>query len=141
MQGLGFLPGTDQSEAFDASADGSVVVGQSGYPFIWDAVTGMRSLGTLPGSTGGGEAYAVSADGSHVVGLARRFGFVDSEAFLWTESTGLQGLGDLPGSYAYSESRGVSADGRIVVGRSESDEGLEAFIWDPVNGMQELDEY
>src|SRR5262249_37302076 len=57
MVGLGFLPGgvSVESEAYDASADGSVVVGRSSSAsglfeaFRWTAEGGMVGLGDFPG--------------------------------------------------------------------------------------------
>lgn len=84
MVGLGDLPGYNfQSEAFGASANGSVIVGAShGYSlsdeaFIWDASHGMRRLQTVLEELGldlGGRlletAYDISDDGQTIVGTA-----------------------------------------------------------------------
>ncbi len=48
------------------------------------------------------------------------------------------GLGDLAGGDFYSSAYGVSADGSVVVGTGTSATGIEAFIWDGVNGMRNL---
>jgi probable HAF family extracellular repeat protein len=132
IERLGYLGGyTDWSYAYGASADGSVVVGDSyGHAFRWTQSSGMVGLGNLPGQT---YSYArdVSANGSIVVGYSGLPS--EYQAFLWTLSGGMVGLGYLPGqitSYGY----GVSPDGSIVVGES----GGKAFIWDSVNGMQDL---
>ncbi len=77
MQGLGFLTDTDdQSIAHDTSADGSVVVGRSGYrAFRWTQEKGMQSINTWLQDNGidsndwrFSSATAVSDDGSTVVG-------------------------------------------------------------------------
>jgi len=49
-----------------------------------------------------------------------------------------QGLGDLSGGINTSEARNISADGSTVIGRSESDLGLEAFVWTSSSGMRGL---
>ena len=73
FQGRGDLPGGDfESYAYDISADGSVVVGQSysssgREAFRWTADGGMTGLGDLPGGTFSSDAYGVSADGSVAV--------------------------------------------------------------------------
>src|SRR5919108_6618237 len=75
LQDLGTVGGTE-SFADDASANGSVVVGQSRdatpwgvwKAFRWTAATGMRDIGTLGGPMAA--AYNVSDDGSVVVGRA-----------------------------------------------------------------------
>ena len=48
------------------------------------------------------------------------------------------GLGDLPGGRLFSQAFGVSEDGSVIVGQGESDFGIEAFIWDTVNGIRAL---
>ena len=48
------------------------------------------------------------------------------------------GLGDLAGGSFSSNANGVSADGSVVVGSGFTASGPEAFIWDAINGMQNL---
>ncbi len=89
IEGLGDLPGGGfHSEAWGASADGSIVVGYShgavrGYEaVIWDPVNGLRSIQTTLGNDFGAEltgwtlqnAIAVSADGRTVIGYGDYFG-------------------------------------------------------------------
>ncbi|MBX7132736.1 MAG: hypothetical protein K1X67_08685 [Fimbriimonadaceae bacterium] len=50
------------------------------------------------------------------------------------------GLGDLPGGATYSEGLGLNDSGQVV-GRSHSAFGNSAFIWDPINGMQDLGDF
>lgn len=82
--GLGFLPAGMQSEAFGASANGSIVVGRDlvgpvGHgeerAFLWDTTEGMRDLKEVLIGQGDDltgwtliEALAVSADGISIVG-------------------------------------------------------------------------
>jgi len=128
---LGFLPGDNISGASGASADGSLVVGNSalsggegGGAFRWTASGGMAALGVPMG------AAAVSADGAVVVGGA--FG----QAARWTASSGLLPLGVLPGGDT-SSAWGVSADGSVVVGNSDTSTGRSgAFVWDSAHGMR-----
>jgi probable HAF family extracellular repeat protein len=129
------------SEAWDVSADGSVVVGEAynaawqRRAFRWTASGGMQNLGTLGGSESW--AYAVSADGAVVVGWAENAAG-QGRAFRWTASGGMQDLGTLPRydrSYAYA----VSADGSVVVGWAENAVGFyRAFRWTASGGMQDL---
>lgn len=147
---LGLLPDAPSNRLFasaaDASADGSVVVGDSEsgsgrQAFRWTQAGGMAGLGALSNSAGATSfANAVSADGNFVVGAS----FSDNglEAFRWSETSGtMQGLGALSAAAFSSKANDVSADGSIVVGQSSGSNGASvgnAFIWDETNGMQDL---
>jgi probable HAF family extracellular repeat protein len=140
---LGDLPGGDvPSQAFGASADGSVVVGfgNSGNgeeAFRWTSDSGMVGLGDLPDDPFNSVALGVSWSGSVVVGL----GVVGSgvaEAFYWSQPSGMIGLGYLPG-HNFSRANAVSGDGNFVVGISRINDGqpnnVEAFIWSLNTGL------
>jgi probable HAF family extracellular repeat protein len=126
--------------AYGVSADGSVVVGQSGgggfQAFRWTQATGVVGLGSLLIGDSS-SASGASADGSVVVGKS------GDEAFRWTQGTGMVGLGYLPGVngfFGFSEANGVSADGSVVVGYSNGGNGfngnlIEAFRWTQAGGM------
>jgi probable HAF family extracellular repeat protein len=123
MVGLGVLPGYGNSQAFAASADGSVVVGSSQnttnaqtQAFRWTVANGMVGLGFLPGDTYSA-ANATNADGSVVVGNG------SNGPFRWTAATGMQSLQALLtasgvnlSGWTLSEATGVSADGTVIVG-------------------------
>ena len=128
LQDLGTVGGTD-SFADDASADGSVVVGQSRdrnafwKAFRWTAAAGMRDLGTLGGPMAA--AYNVSDNGSVVVGRALTSSLSSSDrAFRWTPQNGMQNLQqalqDLGvtavNGWILLGATGVSADGTVIVG-------------------------
>ena len=146
-QDLGDLPnGPPRSEAYDVSADGSVVVGYATSSltlraFRWTAQTGMQDLGPA-NEAKFSCARGVSADGSVVVGYARSPNASGSieyhEAFLWTAIAGMTLLGDLPGGSFGSEGLAVSADGSAVVGQSPSEIGMQAFRWTESGGMEGL---
>ena len=81
MIDLGVLPNAEYSEANALSADGSVIVGQSGVnfspsrAFIWDKINGMRELRDViladnPNLAGWklASATGISADGTRIVG-------------------------------------------------------------------------
>lgn len=136
MMGLGSLSGHAFSRGNAVSSDGSTVVGYSyGYPgsanpteaFVYTDFNGMVGIGSL--AVGGtSEAYAVSSDGSVVVGEANAG--TGARAFRWTSSGGMVDLGE-------GVANGVSGDGNIVVGDIT---GLnEAFIWDSINGLQNIE--
>jgi probable HAF family extracellular repeat protein len=122
------------------SADGSVVVGESGTPsengrhaFRWTVGGGMQDLGTLGG--GHSKAIAASEDGSVVVGRADTS--TNRHAFRWTAAGGMQDLGALD---VFSEALAVSQDGSVVVGSSFTNGSFwnRAFRWTAVGGMQNL---
>ncbi len=145
MVGLGdLMGGTNFSHAYAASFDGSVIVGDGSIAggasraFRWTQAGGMADLGVLTNYVSSG-ALGVSPDGSVVVGTnVSATGQV--QAFRWSQGTGMVGLGDLPGGTFFSQARGVSADGNRIVGTSSGLTGSlgDAFIWDPVNGMRDL---
>jgi probable HAF family extracellular repeat protein len=148
LEELGYLPGGSlgvfsQALAYDVSADGAVVVGESysGGGFIqqafrWTESVGMEGLGFLPNNRPPGEqqsiARLVSWDGNVVVGESIGLSGGD-ETFRWTADAGMHGLGTLPGQSG-SLALAISADGSIVVGYS----GEFAYIWDLVHGMRSL---
>jgi uncharacterized membrane protein len=156
MIGLGVLPGARRSEAYDVSADGSVVVGSSpgndvASVFRWTTEAGMAGIGPPLPFGEGNIAHAVSADGSIVVGNAPgpfRWTTVDGFAYLGAGASFAYGVsadgstvvGD--GAYVWTEQTGaidiggdaaydVSADGSVAVGAWY---GGEAAVWDLVSG-------
>ncbi len=137
---LGSLGG-DESLAFAASADGSVVVGRaqtsdgSWYAFRWEQGI-MRDLQTLGGSFN--LARAVSASGDVVVGTAETV-YRHRRAVRWVRNNALEDLGTLGGKH--SGARAVSADGQVVVGWAMTDDGKKhAFRWTQERGMEDLNE-
>lgn len=143
MTSLGGLAGEDgSSAAFDISSDGNTIVGSADsgsgqVAFRWNDADGMTSLGDLAGGATDSRANSVSANGLVVVG----YGTTENgkEAMRWTESGGMTGLGTLSEVSSYSEALDASADGSIIVGTSSIGSGVNhAFIWDAVNGMQDL---
>jgi len=120
MTSLGTLAGGNQSFAYGASADGSVIVGYSRYAgggvnyHAFKYSNGvMTDLGTLGGTVS--EAYGVSADGSVIVGQSYRLGFTNNIAFKYANGT-MTDLGTLGGSNSIAV--GASADGSVIVGYS-----------------------
>ncbi|WIY23646.1 hypothetical protein [Parasedimentitalea psychrophila] len=130
MTDLGALGSGFSSKAHGVSADGAVVVGQSGSSvgtraFRWDAANGMVDLGT---STGGSYSIAagVSADGSVIV--AQSHSGVGLNAFRWDAGSGMVSLGTLTGG-TVSRAFGVSADGYVTVGYADSFGDDRAFTY------------
>jgi probable HAF family extracellular repeat protein len=148
FEGLGDFPGVRMdSGAFDASADGSVIIGYGtaadSEAFRWTQATGMVGLGFLPGGYTQSVALGVSADGAFVVGYNGGFGLRD-QAYRWSAQTGMIGLGFLPEAITSIAHR-VSADGSVVVGANDlppppaSIHGrLLAFRWTEAEGMVSL---
>ncbi|MCI0365054.1 MAG: hypothetical protein L0219_14345 [Phycisphaerales bacterium] len=152
---LGYLPTVEGvvpfSEAYAASADGSVVVGlsrslasaQAGWEaFRWTAEGGMEGLGDLPGGAVLSSAFATTANGQIIVGRAGVLGFcspfgcqTDGRAFIWDAQHGLRDLTivltdlgiDLTG-WELIEARGISANGQFIVGTGFNPAG-EVEAW------------
>lgn len=149
MQSLGVVEhpansgdGNVTSIAYGVSADGSVIVGQSGSPFgavepfRWTAPGGIRPLGKPGQPRVGGAAYAISADGSTVVGSSANM------PFRWSALGGLETL-EHPGlRHGTAAGRAVSADGSVVVGwfptieHDEDEFSVEDFRWTREGGLQ-----
>ncbi|MCX6908330.1 MAG: hypothetical protein NTY01_09830 [Verrucomicrobia bacterium] len=114
IAGLGFLVGESKwSLATGVSADGKVIVGESGSSpyedaFRWTESEGMRGIGKSTGALGCSECK-VSGDGTVVIGKK-----IGGYAFRWTAAEGMVGLATL--RYEYSYAKAVSGDGSVVVG-------------------------
>jgi len=135
MEDLGVLPGVSCSFVRAISADGKVVVGDSGpfggRVFRWTAETGMQDLGF------NSEVAAVSADGAVIVGHNG-----GGQSFRWTAKAGLAYL-DLAPGFANAYANDVSADGSVVVGSggltdSDLHQVHHAFRWTAAGGMVDL---
>lgn len=123
------------SRAWDASFDGTVIVGRStsGSAYRWTATDGVTELDELPNSRRS-IAYAVSDDGKVVAGRSTN-SEGESQAVRWLDGDVLD-LGTLGDDRpeAFTEAYGVSADGSTVVGVSNH----RAFRWTLDTGMQSL---
>jgi probable HAF family extracellular repeat protein len=123
-----FIPLGVNSSAVGVSADGSVVVGDSGGAYRWTSAGGK--VGLDPDGEFDTWALGVSADGTVVVGQKRRANTSELiEAFRWTSATGIVEIEDLPGGGIESYASAASADGSVVVGRGHGASGFEAFRW------------
>ncbi len=138
MVGLGDLPGGGFfSEAYDVSADGSVVVGRSAASdgrinyraFRWTANTGMNALPDGNANVGPTRtAEAVSGDGSVIVGGA----WGTDTAFAWDSFHGTRSIRellitqgvDLTG-WELGIASGVSQDGGTIVGLGVNPDRLQ----------------
>lgn len=146
---------TAYSQAYDISANGLVVVGETsvnGAPraqaFGWTLGSGMFSLFTTPTQnlsfTGYSSARGVNQDGSVIVGAVALGGTVSSiRAFGWTPLSGMfvlspTSIGLAPGVLDVAED--VDATGRFAVGYSQyartaipNTIGTTAVLWDLTN--------
>ena len=139
------------STAKEVSFDGTVIVGEKifgpieegeVFSYRWTEPTGFTSLGDIVNGNADNGPIDVSPDGTTIVGIAGEIG-PNEQGFRWNSATNMVGLGDLPGGDLASIAWGVSADGNIVVGAGNTGNpqdpfGREAFIWDPINGMRNL---
>jgi probable HAF family extracellular repeat protein len=129
----------------DLSADGSVVVGSTGFlsgqALRWTAQGGVQLLGDLQTPAIRSTAQAVSSDGKIVVGKATA---EDSSptAFSWTNLAGMQALTPLPDGQASGaqnyQATGVSNSGKLIVGQFEMGVTKQAFRWSAESGVQLL---
>lgn len=149
------LPGATSTIAEGASADGSVIVGNSYIPRCSECVPEVLSrnnavswtnqgpatlLGQVPGGDQGSNALAVSADGSVVVGFYQvnpDDPFRGFRAFVWTAGDGMQKLFDVLvmqgvtglAGWTLLQANGVSADGRTITGQALTPAGTaQAFV-------------
>jgi probable HAF family extracellular repeat protein len=156
MVRLNRLPGWGYSDAYSASADGSVVSGYCYGPngkraVRWtNANVGggvMQDLGTLSTNCGAlswSQGYGgVSADGTVISGDSTADGgSCSGHVFRWVSNGSggtMQDLGHLPGQYATdSLAFGLSTDGLVVVGSSQAENNDQAFRWTAAGGMQDI---
>ncbi|MCA9254587.1 MAG: hypothetical protein KDA33_03075, partial [Phycisphaerales bacterium] len=136
----------NDSGAYDASPDGSTIVGFSkssstvGEAFRWTQSDGLVGLGQLPGGGTLSIATRISADSNVIVGYAKRSGIV-YEGFRWTANGGMVGIGDLPGGSYWSEVWDTNDDGSVLVGFGRDATGVVATIWDESKGLRTINDY
>jgi uncharacterized membrane protein len=94
----------------------------------------LQDLGFLSSGNRVSSATAVNSDGSVVVGTSHyTTANNDNEGFRWTASGGMVRLAGMWEPYA------VNGDGTVIVGSDGVvSTGVNAMIWDPVNGMRKL---
>lgn len=127
FQTLGRQTGATSSTAFDASHDGSVVVGvseaesgQIGQAFRWTEQGGLQPLGYSRPNSYYSAATAVNVAGDVIVGDNRSAGGLYT-AWIHTMAGGMQELPPLPGTgVSLTEAHGINLAGDIVVGTSGS---------------------
>jgi probable HAF family extracellular repeat protein len=128
--------------AYNLSADGTVLAGQSGalrrqQAVVWrrrDGGYDVYGLGHLEGGGSFSIARSVNSDGTVVVGESDSADGV--RAFRWVDDQ-MENLGTLEDG-VFSRAWSVNADGTVVVGESHSADGDRAFRWVRNTGMQSL---
>jgi len=112
--------------------------GKQDRAFLWSASTGMRDLGTLPGSKG------ITANGindaGQVLGESVEMTGPSTMAyhtFLWSVSTGMQDLGQLTSNGSIARMSAINKAGQLV-GVSPPGNGSHAVLWSPSAGMHDL---
>lgn len=143
LQGLGVLHAGEHSVARGISANGEIIVGDSGpgdssynEAFRWTMSAGMVGLGDLSGGGFRSSAIAISGDSTVIVGYGESS--LGTEAMRWNETDGMIGLGDLPGGAFYSYAIAVSESGSTIVGVGSNEAGPSAFIWTNLCGILDL---
>ena len=135
MVSLGRLNDGSNSEAYAASNNGAVIVGQAAdgnsfnasRAFRWTDAGGLEALSASNPNFTASRANDVSADGSVIVGLLGTGETTGPRAFRWTESTDavtvenwLRSSGAQIETDTTREAHGVSADGTIIVGETRN---------------------
>lgn len=136
---LGTLPTGQGANATSMSADGSVIVGNSGTaPFRWTMATGMIPL-VYPASASSAAAWDISGAGHITVGEIQNpttTGTVDAVRWIGTnepQSLGSLGGGNISAAYA------ISTDGSTVVGYAATPDRIaHAFRWTETEGLVDL---
>jgi uncharacterized membrane protein len=142
--------GDDGALAYAASADASVIIGNSYYldgndnritrASRWLADGTVQQLPSLPGSFyQEPQAYEVSADGRYTVGSSDNSNG-ELVPVRWLENNTPEYLGLLPG-FAYGSGRSASQDGSLIVGICNSFGLRLAFAWTEETGILPLAQF
>jgi len=116
FQGLGFLPGySERSIAHDVSADGCVVVGESGYRAVRWLDGAIEALAPIAVGYDSRQARAVSADGWVITGQDPT-GAVSHTSGVAVWDHGIPVRIDPSSSHTGPFGSALSADGRVLVG-------------------------
>jgi uncharacterized membrane protein len=144
---LGSPIGSTRSLGIEASANGSVILGQALGPssdhFLWREASGFDLLGPYPDAVGEGTAYSaqdITPDGDLIAGFA----IVSEgspnmrEPFVWDETRGFRSLRTildtatgtpLTGWGDLGVGNAISADGTVIVGYGTPDGGQREQGW------------
>jgi probable HAF family extracellular repeat protein len=115
MQALSLPP---KAQAFGASSNGSVIVGEAEPgAFRWAGTGDVTNLGTLAGDTFSW-AYGTNYDGTVVVGESTKVS--RSRAYRWSAGSGMTELFGAPGFTFDVVAQGTNQDGTVVIGNSRN---------------------
>jgi probable HAF family extracellular repeat protein len=130
---LGYLPGSSFDTAYAINADGTTIVGSSGYRAVRWSSDVPQLLGSVP-SMPYSNASAISGDGRIIAGSWFNPG-VSSGTFVWTEATGMVDLETLLASrgvdvtgWDFFEIKGISADGSSLIAFGSVDGELAGIL-------------
>ena len=112
-------------------------IGEVSHAYLWDAVDGLTDIGTLGGLSSAGTGINNLGQVTGYSSITPDPFYSPSHAFFWDATGGMTDLGTLGGTSSYSTA--INDSGRVV-GRSEivDDAVPRAFLWDPVDGMLNL---
>jgi probable HAF family extracellular repeat protein len=113
--------GDTHGQAYGVNNSGTIVGTHNGYPFIWDASSGLRRIEGL----GFGEARKVNNRGD-VVGYA----YIENTpyAFFWNEATGVTLLG------AGSIARGLNDRREVIIDVNV----VQVQVWSALSGFRSV---
>lgn len=133
---LPLLSGHATSTAYDVSADGLTIVGQSGQPCFWDSA-GVHAV-PLPAGYRVGVLVATSSNGAWSVGWATQDGYT-SQLFRYSKVWGTLVFGPvmpaIPTSMYISDNGGVA--GFSLAGAS----GTDGWVWTDWEGSYKIADY
>lgn len=127
--------------AYGVSADGTIVVGNTGLEaFRWTQAGGYERLGWLPDPSPASSARAISADGLRIVGWSSSTQHV-TRGFVWEASTGMVPLEPISYSLpvALSGAYAIGFQGQWIGGYSYDVNIDQATVWDAPTNPLSLD--
>ena len=142
VHSLGVFPAANPvSLASGISEDGTIIIGGSMTDgglraFRWTAATGMVNLGVWGSVVTQSQAAGISGDGSTIVGSGGNPPLTYVQGFRWTSANGYRQISNWSGAQTTRlEAKTASRDGRVIAGYGVSNNGYEAFVYTPTDGL------
>jgi len=141
------LPGgATRVRALAIAGNGKTVVGWSSSingdseAFRWTMEGGTVALGDLPTGYFQSEATGCNTTGDFVFGTGNIMhnSMRRTQAVVWGIDNVIAGLGFLPGGYDATTPFDCAEDGTVVVGSGFTADGAETFVWNNIDGLQNL---